>query len=103
MNRLANPLLETPARPMPRHVAVIGAGAIGPDIAYYLNSALPGLKLTLIDLRQEAIAAALIELLTNPQRRAAIAEQAEAVLSRYDWDLAAADTLQVLEEAALGR
>jgi glycosyltransferase involved in cell wall biosynthesis len=51
----------------------------------------------------EAIAAALIELLTNTQRRAEIAAQAELVLSRYDWDLAAAETLQMLEEAALGR
>jgi glycosyltransferase involved in cell wall biosynthesis len=51
----------------------------------------------------EAIAAALIELLTNTQRRADIAAQAELVLSRYDWDLAAAGTLQMLEEAALGR
>lgn len=55
------------------------------------------------DAPDEAIAAALIDLLTNPQRRAEIAVHAEAVLSRYDWDLAAADTLQVLEEAALGR
>ena len=48
----ANPLLDRPARGAPRHVGVIGAGSIGPDIAYYLKSALPGLKLTLIDIRQ---------------------------------------------------
>ncbi len=29
------------SRPLPRHVAIIGAGAIGPDIGYYLKSALP--------------------------------------------------------------
>jgi glycosyltransferase involved in cell wall biosynthesis len=51
----------------------------------------------------ETIAAALIELLTSPHRRGEITGHAETVLSRYDWDLAAADTLQVLEEAALGR
>jgi enoyl-CoA hydratase/3-hydroxyacyl-CoA dehydrogenase len=62
MTRFANPLLEAPTRPMPRHVAVIGAGAIGPDIGYYLKTALPGLKLTLVDLRQEAIDAALARL-----------------------------------------
>ncbi|MHB1121925.1 MAG: 3-hydroxyacyl-CoA dehydrogenase/enoyl-CoA hydratase family protein [Ramlibacter sp.] len=62
MNARANPLLETPARPLPRHVAVIGAGAIGPDIAYYLKTALPGLKVTLLDVRQEAIDAALARL-----------------------------------------
>lgn len=57
-----NPLLQPPERPLPRHVAVIGAGTIGPDIAYYLLGALPGLKLTLIDLRQQAIDAALARL-----------------------------------------
>ncbi len=57
--RPANPLLEAPGRASPRHVAVIGAGSIGPDIAYYLKSALPGLRLTLIDIRQQAIDAAL--------------------------------------------
>jgi enoyl-CoA hydratase/3-hydroxyacyl-CoA dehydrogenase len=60
--RYANPLLETPGRPLPRHVAVIGAGAIGPDIAYYLKTALPGLKLTLLDVRQQAIDRALARL-----------------------------------------
>ncbi len=54
----ANPLLERPARPAPRRVGVIGAGSIGPDIAYYLKSAIPGLELTLIDIRQDAIDAA---------------------------------------------
>ena len=62
MNGFANPLLERPARPMPRHVAVIGAGAIGPDIAYYLKTALTGLKITLLDVRQQAIDAALTRL-----------------------------------------
>ncbi|HEY0883884.1 MAG TPA: 3-hydroxyacyl-CoA dehydrogenase NAD-binding domain-containing protein, partial [Ramlibacter sp.] len=62
MTPRANPLLESPARPLPRHVAVIGAGAIGPDIAYYLKIALPGLRVTLLDVRQEAINAALARL-----------------------------------------
>jgi enoyl-CoA hydratase/3-hydroxyacyl-CoA dehydrogenase len=61
-HRHANPLLRPTARPMPRHVAVIGAGSIGPDIAYYLLAALPGLKLTLLDIRQPAIDAALARL-----------------------------------------
>ena len=58
----ANPLLARPPRPAPRHVAVVGAGTIGPDIAYYLKSALPGLKLTLIDIRQAAIDLSLIHI-----------------------------------------
>jgi enoyl-CoA hydratase/3-hydroxyacyl-CoA dehydrogenase len=49
----ANPLLATPDRPLPRAVAVIGAGTIGPDIGYYLKSALPGLKLYLVDVNAE--------------------------------------------------
>ena len=41
---------------------MIGAGTIGPDIAYYLKAALPGLELTLLDIRQPAIDAALARL-----------------------------------------
>ncbi|MFO1284680.1 MAG: 3-hydroxyacyl-CoA dehydrogenase NAD-binding domain-containing protein [Burkholderiales bacterium] len=44
---------------MPRRVAVIGAGSIGPDIGYYLKSALPDLELTLVDVAQAAIDSAL--------------------------------------------
>jgi enoyl-CoA hydratase/3-hydroxyacyl-CoA dehydrogenase len=57
--RYANPLLSAPSRPLPRHVAVVGAGAIGPDIGYYLKSALPGIALTLVDIAQPALDAAL--------------------------------------------
>jgi len=57
-----NPLLQPATRPEPRHVGVIGAGAIGPDIAYYLLGALPGLRLTLVDVRQSAIDAAIARL-----------------------------------------
>ena len=56
--RPANPLLEPTTRPLPRRVAVIGAGTIGPDIGYYLKAALPGLELVLLDVRQEAVDAA---------------------------------------------
>ena len=58
----ANPLLAPLARPLPRRVGVVGAGTIGPDIAYYLKSALPGLELVLIDIRQAALDAALARL-----------------------------------------
>jgi enoyl-CoA hydratase/3-hydroxyacyl-CoA dehydrogenase len=56
----ANPLLATPARALPRAVAVIGAGTIGPDIGYYLKSALPDLKLYLVDVSQKAVDSALL-------------------------------------------
>jgi enoyl-CoA hydratase/3-hydroxyacyl-CoA dehydrogenase len=52
---LHNPLLRKPSRPPPRRVVVVGAGTIGPDIGYYLKSALPDLKLYLIDISQPAL------------------------------------------------
>ncbi|MBW2370002.1 MAG: enoyl-CoA hydratase/isomerase family protein [Deltaproteobacteria bacterium] len=44
-----NPLLIKPEKPLPREVAIIGCGTIGPDIGYYLKSVIPGLKLFLVD------------------------------------------------------
>jgi glycosyltransferase involved in cell wall biosynthesis len=49
------------------------------------------------------VADAIAELLTNGPARRELLQHAEPVLARYDWDLAAADTLKVIEEAALGR
>src|SRR5271169_4930808 len=51
----SNPLLFRPNRPLPKTVAVIGAGTIGPDIGYYLKSALPDLNLFLVDVDQSAL------------------------------------------------
>ncbi len=50
-----NPLLLKPQRPLPRQVAMIGAGTIGPDIGYYLKSALPDIKLFLVDVVEEPL------------------------------------------------
>lgn len=47
-----NPLLHKPTRPLPKTIAIVGAGTIGPDIGYYLKSALPDLTLYLIDVAQ---------------------------------------------------
>ncbi|RJR17802.1 MAG: 3-hydroxyacyl-CoA dehydrogenase/enoyl-CoA hydratase family protein [Desulfobacteraceae bacterium] len=44
-----NPLISTPSKPMPKEIAVIGAGTIGPDIGYYLKTALPDITLHLVD------------------------------------------------------
>ena len=55
MSSYRNPLLIQPNRPLPGSVAIIGAGTIGPDLAYYLKSAIPGLKLVLIDIAQDAL------------------------------------------------
>lgn len=53
-----NPLLITPHRPLPQEIAVIGAGTIGPDIGYYLKSALPDIKLFLVDIDAKPLQAA---------------------------------------------
>ena len=50
-----NPILIQPTRELPKWLGIIGAGTIGPDIAYYLKSAIPDLKLVLIDINQEAL------------------------------------------------
>src|SRR3990172_9396320 len=55
MSRPRNPLLQAPARPLPKRIALIGAGTIGPDIGYYLKSALPDLDLVLVDVAQAAV------------------------------------------------
>jgi len=69
--RYANPLVAAPTRSLPRHVAIIGAGSIGPDIGYYLKSALPGIALTLVDVAQAPIDAALKRLSDYAQKAVA--------------------------------
>ncbi|HUQ88496.1 MAG TPA: glycosyltransferase family 1 protein [Vicinamibacterales bacterium] len=49
------------------------------------------------------IAAAIADLLTSAEARRDVLAHRDTVLSRYDWDRAAAATLQVLEEAAGGQ
>ncbi len=50
-----NPILLNPSRKLPKSIAIIGAGTIGPDIGYYLKSALKDLTLILIDINPEAL------------------------------------------------
>ncbi|MBW2038449.1 MAG: enoyl-CoA hydratase/isomerase family protein [Deltaproteobacteria bacterium] len=50
-----NPLLIKPERPLPGEVAIVGAGTIGPDIGYYLKTALPEIKLFLVDIVEEPL------------------------------------------------
>jgi enoyl-CoA hydratase / 3-hydroxyacyl-CoA dehydrogenase len=50
-----NPLLLKFERPLPREVAMVGAGTIGPDIGYFFKSAAPGIKLTLVDVVEEPL------------------------------------------------
>ncbi len=50
-----NPLLNKPDRPLPKEVAIIGAGTIGPDIGYFFKSALPESRLVLVDIDQKQL------------------------------------------------
>ena len=51
-----NPLFNKSDRPLPKEIAVIGAGTIGPDIGYYIKHALPSIKLYLVDVVEEPLA-----------------------------------------------
>ena len=53
-----NPLLIQTDRPLPEEIAVIGAGTIGPDIGYYLKSAMPECRLFLVDVVEEPLKSA---------------------------------------------
>ncbi|AKU11673.1 fusion of 3-hydroxyacyl-CoA dehydrogenase and enoyl-CoA hydratase [Azoarcus sp. CIB] len=106
VTRFANPLLATPQRPLPRTVAIIGAGTIGPDIGYYLKSALPDLKLILVDVAQAALDRALQRFAEYAAKAVAKGKMSEAeaaavttgVVGTLDYrDLAEADW--VLEAA----
>ena len=74
----ANPLLATPGRALPRSVAIIGAGTIGPDIGYYLKSALPELKLYLVDVSQKAVDSALLRFQDYSKKAVARGKMSEA-------------------------
>ena len=55
MSDYNNPLIGVPSKPLPAKIGIIGAGTIGPDIAYYLKSAIPGLSLVLIDIVEDQL------------------------------------------------
>jgi enoyl-CoA hydratase / 3-hydroxyacyl-CoA dehydrogenase len=50
-----NPYLVQTDRPIPDEMAVVGAGHIGPDIAYYLRTGAPDKKLYLVDVAEEPL------------------------------------------------
>ena len=79
-----NPLLGVASPVLPLHVAIVGAGTIGPDIGYYLKSALPQVQLTLVDVDDAPLAAAVERFqgyaAKAVQRGKMTAEKAERVL-----------------------
>jgi enoyl-CoA hydratase/3-hydroxyacyl-CoA dehydrogenase len=64
----ANPLLHKPSRALPKRVVVVGAGTIGPDIGYYLATAIPNLTLHLVDVAQAPLKRALERLKTYARK-----------------------------------
>lgn len=80
-----NPLFNKPTRPLPKEIAIIGAGTIGPDIGYYLKSAMPGIKLYLVDVVEEPLSKAEKRISTYVQkavdRRKMKEDQSQAVLN----------------------
>ena len=80
-----NPLFTKPTRSVPKEIAIIGAGTIGPDIGYYLKSAMPGIKLYLVDVVEEPLSMAKKRISTYVQkavdRRKMKEDQAQAVLN----------------------
>ncbi len=50
-----NPIFITQDRQLPKAVAIVGAGTIGPDIGYYIKSALPEIKLYLVDISKASL------------------------------------------------
>ncbi len=50
-----NPYLIKPTRPIPKEMAVVGSGTIGPDIAYGFRVAFPQMKLFLVDVAEEPL------------------------------------------------
>ncbi len=79
-----NPLLIKPHRGLPGSAAIIGAGTIGPDIGYYLKSALPDMTLTLVDIDEKPLKSAEKRLAAYASKAVARKkmrpEQAETVL-----------------------
>ena len=74
----SNPLINRPERPLPKKVAIVGAGTIGPDIGYYLKSAISDLTLVLVDLVQEPIDKALARIESYVQKGLAKRKLSEA-------------------------
>jgi 3-hydroxyacyl-CoA dehydrogenase len=87
-------------------MAIIGAGTIGPNIGYYLKSALPGSRLYLIDIAEQALKNAEIRYSGYAKkaidRKKMTAEQAQGVLDNviYATDYDRIENCDLVIEAA---
>ena len=101
-----NPLLIEGRRGLPKAVAVIGAGTIGPDIGYYLKSAMPDSRLILVDVVEKPLQQAKQRLKAYTEKavdkKKMKPEMAAAVLENivYTTDYAAIRDCELVIEAA---
>ena len=101
-----NPLLIQPSRPLPKEIAVIGAGTIGPDIGYYLKSVLPDIRLYLVDIAEKPLQNAENRLAAYAQKaidkKKMSAEKAKAVIDNiiYTMDYQQLADCDLIIEAA---
>ncbi len=92
-----NPLIDRPRRPLPRRVAIVGAGTIGPDIAYYLKSAIADLELVMIDLSQSALDRASARINSYAAKGLAKGKMTEAEAARATAAISTSTDYAVLE------
>jgi enoyl-CoA hydratase/3-hydroxyacyl-CoA dehydrogenase len=101
-----NPFLIQTQRPLPDEMAVIGAGHIGPDIAYYLRTGLADKKLYLVDVAEEPLKKAEARFKEYAQKgikyKKMTPEQADAVLGNivYTTDYSQIKNCGLVIEAA---
>jgi 3-hydroxyacyl-CoA dehydrogenase/enoyl-CoA hydratase/carnithine racemase len=101
-----NPYLVQTDRPVPDEMAVIGAGHIGPDIAYYLRTGAPDKKLYLVDVAEEPLKKAEQRFKSYAQkgldRKKMTPEQAEQILGNivYTTDYSQLKNCGLVIEAA---
>jgi enoyl-CoA hydratase/carnithine racemase/3-hydroxyacyl-CoA dehydrogenase len=101
-----NPFLIQTQRPLPDEMAVIGAGHIGPDIAYYLRTGLAEKKLYLVDVVEAPLKKAEERFKSYAEKgikyKKMTTEQADAVLSNivYTTDISQIKNCGLVIEAA---
>jgi len=101
-----NPYLVKSDRPIPDEMAVVGAGNIGPDIAFYLRTGAPDKKLYLVDVAEEPLKRAEKRFQSYAQkgveRRKMTPEMAEQILANivYTTDYSQVKNCGLVIEAA---
>ncbi len=101
-----NPYLIKPIRPIPKEMAVVGSGTIGPDIAYGFRTAFPEMKLYLVDVAEEPLKKAQVRFegyaKKGVERKTIRPEQVEKILGNivYTTDYSQLKNCELVIEAA---